>query len=299
MMVTAGAALKGKVPFTRMPVNLSGDAAGKRDKDPEEILKRMAAGLEIVFFVSKRGETYEAFGFTNGTWFHMIGEGDKPEDVTWLFTNCERYLRRTFKGTTEELKKVVADGLSGKKAPPPADEKEPPGLGPEIKPDDKPKDPPLTQNDRTLQGPRSQALLGNAVLPSSAWRPGHESPPRSRASQAGIPKQSLGTRGNPPLTKGGPASLPFAVVPTFVLIGPLAILAALFPTVFGGLAILAMDGANGRGQLVNWLSFDFANRSSVHYKNSNAPYLLARPKIAGQIEGEAPAPVANPRAYWI
>ena len=182
MMVTAGAVLKGKVPFTRMPVNLSGDAAGKRDKDPEEILKRMAAGLEIVFFVSKRGETYEAFGFTNGTWFHMIGEGDKPEDVTWLFTNCERYLRRTFKGTTEELKKVVADGLSGKKAPPPADEKEPPGLGPEIKSDDKPKD--------------------------------------------------------PPLTKGGPASLPFAVVPTFVLIGPLAILAALFPTVFGGLAIM-------------------------------------------------------------
>src|SRR5262249_52442166 len=179
MVVTAGAALKGKVPFTRMPVNLSGDAEGKREKHPEAILKRLAAGMEIVFFVSKRGETYEAFGFTNGTWFQMVGQGDKPEEVTWLFTHCEPYLRRTFKGTTEELKQVVTDGLSGKKAPPPADEKEPPGLGPEVKPDDKPKD--------------------------------------------------------PPAAKGGPASLPFAVVPTFVLIGPLAILAALFPTVFGGL----------------------------------------------------------------
>src|SRR5262249_35400290 len=69
MAVNAGAALKVKVPFTRMPVNLSGDAEGKREKHPEAILKRLAAGMEIVFFVSKRGEAYEAFGFSNGTWF--------------------------------------------------------------------------------------------------------------------------------------------------------------------------------------------------------------------------------------
>src|SRR5262249_37750703 len=42
------------------------------------------------------------------------------------------------------------------------------------------------------------------------------------------PKQGRGVTSGPPL----------AVVPTFVIIGPLAILALLFPTVFGGLALL-------------------------------------------------------------
>src|SRR5262245_18447789 len=122
MVVTAGDSLKGKVPFTRMPVNLSGDAEGKRERHAEAILERLAARLEIACFLSKRGEPYDAFGFSNGTWFQMIGQGDKPEDMTWLFTHCEPYLRCTFKGSTEELKKVVLDGLSGKKAPSPADE---------------------------------------------------------------------------------------------------------------------------------------------------------------------------------
>jgi len=145
MVLVAGDALKGKVPFARMPVNLEGDNEGKREKHPEAILKRLAAGSEIIFFVAKLGDNYEAFGFTNGTWFQMIGQGDKPENVKWSFTHCEPYLRRTFKGTTAELKKVVADGLSGKKAPPKPDEKEPPGLGPELKADDKPKDAPAVK----------------------------------------------------------------------------------------------------------------------------------------------------------
>src|SRR5258708_1671325 len=87
MVLTAGPALKGKVAFTRMPVNLSGDPEGKREKHPAAIQKRLAAGTEIVVFANKVGDHYEAFGFTNGTWFQMIGHGDKPEDVKWLFTH--------------------------------------------------------------------------------------------------------------------------------------------------------------------------------------------------------------------
>jgi hypothetical protein len=67
----------------------------------------------------------------------------------------------------------------------------------------------------------------------------------------------------------------------------------------GVLAVATMDGRIGREQIAHWLSFDLANRSSVHYKNSNVPYALLRPKTTGQIEGEAAAPVIPPRSYWI
>ena len=66
----------------------------------------------------------------------------------------------------------------------------------------------------------------------------------------------------------------------------------------GGLAVAAMDHSLGGGQLTDWLSGMMSSRSSVHYKTSNAPFLMVRPKIAGRIEGEAAAPV-RARAYWI
>src|SRR5262245_7521219 len=179
VVFTSGEALKGKAIFERMPVNMTGDAEAAREKHTEKILKRLAPDLSIVMFVSKRGGRYLAFGFSNGTWFQMEGRGDKPEDVKWSFLHGEPYLRRTFKGTTEELKKAVQDGLANKPLPPP-DEKAEPGFGPEAEQKEKPK------NDK-------------------------------------------------PTATSGPV---FGVAPTFLLIGPLALLATLFPTVFGGLALL-------------------------------------------------------------
>jgi hypothetical protein len=67
----------------------------------------------------------------------------------------------------------------------------------------------------------------------------------------------------------------------------------------GGLALATIDGGIDSGQIANWLSFDWAGRSSVHYKTSNVPYALIRPKSAGQIEREVAVPVIRPRAYWI
>ena len=49
------------------------------------------------------------------------------------FHHFEPYLRRTFKGPSDEMRQVIIDGLSGKKAPPPYDPKEPGGFGPELK----------------------------------------------------------------------------------------------------------------------------------------------------------------------
>jgi outer membrane protein assembly factor BamB len=166
--------LKGKPPFTRIPVNMTGDAEGQKQKHSAQMFKRLANDLPVVFFTSRRGNRYTAFAYSNGTWFQLIGTVDEGDQVRWAFTHCEPYLRRTFKGSTSELMQVVRDGLAGKKPPPDPDPKEPPGLGPEVEP---------------KKGARRT---------------------------------------------GGPI---FAVIPTFVIMGPLALLATLFPAIFGGLAL--------------------------------------------------------------
>src|SRR5260221_800877 len=130
VIFTVGEALKGKPPFERMPVNMTGDAEAKREKHTPQILKRLTPDLNVLMFVSKKGQRYLAFVYSNGTWFQMEGRGDKPEDLKWSFLHGEPYLRRTFKGTTEELKKAVQDGLDGKPLPAP-NEKADPGFGPE------------------------------------------------------------------------------------------------------------------------------------------------------------------------
>jgi len=74
------------------------------------------------------------------------------------------------------------------------------------------------------------------------------------------------------------------------------VLAVGWMSVCGGLALATMDHGLGRG--ADWLPGAVSGHSSVHYKNSDAPYLATRPRVAGQIEGEAAAPI-KPRAYWI
>ena len=71
----------------------------------------------------------------------MAGERADDGDVLRLpFTHLEPYLRRTYKGTTAEMKQVVVDALAGKAEPPDPNQKEKPGIGPEVEAPDKPKD---------------------------------------------------------------------------------------------------------------------------------------------------------------
>jgi hypothetical protein len=180
VMLKVGDQLKGKAPFDKLAVNLTGDSDARKHKHTAQLLKRLAPDLPLVVFANPnpRGSRYDALAYTNGTWVQMIGHVDKdsPAKVRWQFTHCEPYLRRTFKGTTAELRQVVADSLAGKKKPPEPDPKEPPGLGPEIKPREK----------------SGAQYTGGPIL---------------------------------------------AVIPTVGIFGPLAILAMLFPAVFGGLAV--------------------------------------------------------------
>lgn len=127
-VLVLGEHLKGKAPFTRIPINLTGD----KQRHTPQLLKRIAPDVPLVVGVKKQEDgKVMMLAFTNGTWFQVLGqtEGDQTR---WAFTHCEIYLRRTFKGTTDELKQVVSDVLSGKAKAPPPNAKEPPGFGPTI-----------------------------------------------------------------------------------------------------------------------------------------------------------------------
>jgi hypothetical protein len=133
MVLAVSADLKGKTRQRKMAVQLAGDAEAQKTKQSAQLLDRLAPNLELVIFASTRGSRITMFAFTNGTWFQMTADSRTDESSTVAFTHFEPYLRRTFKGTTAELKQAVVDGLSGKTEPPPPDPKEPPGIGPPVK----------------------------------------------------------------------------------------------------------------------------------------------------------------------
>ena len=128
VVLVLGEHLKGKAPFARIPINLTGD----KQKHTPQLLKRIAPGLPLVVGVKKQEDgKFMMLAFTNGTWFQVLGQTD-GDQTRWAFTHCEIYLRRTFKGTTDELKQTVADVLAGKAKAPPPNPKEPPGFGPTL-----------------------------------------------------------------------------------------------------------------------------------------------------------------------
>lgn len=121
--------LKGDCPFTRIPINLTGD----KQKHTPQLLKRIEPDLPLVVGIKKQGEgKYMMLAFTNGTWFQVLGQTE-VDQTRWAFTHCEIYLRRTFAGTTEELTKTITDVVAGKAKPPAPNPKEPAGFGPPLK----------------------------------------------------------------------------------------------------------------------------------------------------------------------
>ncbi len=215
--------LKGDPPFDRLPVNMTGDDEAKKGEHAKLMLDRLDPGRKVVVFASKKGKRYNAMAFTDGTWLSLQGAiDDDGKTVRWAFLHGEPYLRRTFKGTTAELRQVCVDGLAKKAAPPAPNEKEPPGFGPPAKKVGFINPSPEGAADLT-QGSRPGLL---AAAPSG-----------------------LGARG--PL---------FGVMPSLALIGPLAIIAALFPGVAAKMAVamkrwrafLVVASVNSTAALVYW-----------------------------------------------
>lgn len=135
--------LKGKVTFQKLHMALAADKETAREYNkPSYLLKRLAAKQTVVFFADAKEGAFAPirrgnlvlFLYTKGTWvqFAAVTE-EKQSSLPIAFHHFEPYLRRTFKGTTAEMRQVIIDGLSGKEAPPPYDPKEPGGFGPEIR----------------------------------------------------------------------------------------------------------------------------------------------------------------------
>jgi outer membrane protein assembly factor BamB len=195
MMLVVEETLKGKPEWKKLPVLLKGDARATKLKEQPQLLKRLVAGQKLVLFVSKLESDYAAFAYTEGTWFSLSATMVEKE-VRGQFTHLEPYLRRTYKGTTAEMIALIKDVLAGKRKPPAPNDKEKPGLGPEVKPTRK-------ESARALVQP-----------------------------------------------------LQYGVIPTVLVGGPLALLAMLFPAVFGGwkrwLALLSTAGTNCMLVTLQW-----------------------------------------------
>jgi outer membrane protein assembly factor BamB len=216
--------LKGKAAYRRLPINFTGDSEAQKEKQVPQLLKRLMPKLTLVVFVNEntRTKNYIGFAYTNGTWFQIKGVRVEDDRAVWHLTHGEPYLRRTFHGGTYVLKDIVKDGLAGAKATPEPDPKEPPGFGPEIKAED-------VKDD--MQGARSASEGGTIHGARSASEGGS-----TQHTVLRTPYSVLSTRdGEPPL---------FAVIPTLGIGGPLALLALLFPSVFGGVT----------GQFKRWLA---------------------------------------------
>ena len=199
--------LKGDAPFERLAVNLTGDDEAKKDDHTKKLLERLDKDRKVIVFASKKGKKFNAMAFVEGTWFSLQGTlDDDGKTVRWQFLHCEPYLKRTYAGTTADLKKIIQDGLAKKAEPPGVNEKEKPGLGPPVEKSEK------------------------------------KSPANSPSS--------LSTH----------LSL-FGVMPSLILVGPLAIIAALFPGVAARMAVgmkrwrafLVVASTNSTLGLIYWL----------------------------------------------
>jgi outer membrane protein assembly factor BamB len=210
---------KGKAPFAGLAILLKGDNIATKNKEVPQLLKRVAPNLPLVVFVTHRDKELLAFCYTNGTWFG-VGGVEADGAVRWRLRHCEPYLRRTFKGTTAQMEQTVVGMLAGKRKSPPIDKKEKPGLGPEL---------PAAKKGTRAPGGVGWVESSRPTTERHRRLVGLEDPTHPTADEARPP--ALGVIAAPPI-----AAL-------------LAMLAMLFPTVFGGwkrwLVLLTVLATNG------------------------------------------------------
>ncbi|MFO0866957.1 MAG: PQQ-binding-like beta-propeller repeat protein [Gemmataceae bacterium] len=196
--------IKGKFPIRKVPLVFVGDADAKKLDHPAQLLKRMNVGQSVVFFVNKKGTKKLVIrACVDGAWMSIDGSITGENSAVYQLLTGEPYLRKTYKGPSDDLRKLLKDHLENKTKLPDLDAKESPGFGPE----------PKTKGTSWLRWPT-----------------------------------------------GGSGHSLFGVIPTLGIGGPIAILALLFPAVFGGVLVLfrqwsafiAMFSVNSTLMLLHW-----------------------------------------------
>jgi outer membrane protein assembly factor BamB len=255
VVLTVQEDIKGKLPMRRLAVNFKGDEEAKKLGHVPQLLKRLAPDLPVVLTIMvPRGKDRFAFAYTNGTWFHVMGQPtDEEGKLVWSLMHGEPYLRRTFKGTTAELRQTIIDGISGKGKLPPWNKNEPPGFGPEVAPKESEKSKSSAQGLTGCCTPgvaRPEPAKG--VIPATPFADSERAAPGVQHSVTRIFALGQTPRGRGPL---------FGVIPTLGVGAPLLVLAALFPAVFGGVlvlfrqwvAFLTVFSVNSMLLLLHWL----------------------------------------------
>jgi outer membrane protein assembly factor BamB len=262
MVLAVDEQLKGKAPFKKLVVHLKGDAEANKGKQTPELLKRVAPRLPLVLFVSQRDTTFIAFAYTNGTWFQMTGIKDDDSD----------HVRWSFTHLEPYLRRTFKGTTAElqKAVSNYLNDKKP-------LPDTDPKEKPGL-------GPEVEQEKKDA-------KPDDEKPGVSRATSG---RPSFGGT-----VARGPV---FGVIPAVVIGGPLAMLAMLFPSVFGGwkrwLTLLSVACTNST---LYSLQYFFSNELSgtVWGRSSTLWIAMSLVTLAGTVwafqrhcvlvmEGEAP-----------
>lgn len=119
--------LKGTLTPARIPIFLKGDAKGS----PSQVLDRVAAGSQMIFFITQEVDQHIGLLYSEGSWYQLIGYPNEG-GARWMFTHGEPYLRRTFKGPTKELHDAIAAYFKDQTELPAENPQETPGLGPTL-----------------------------------------------------------------------------------------------------------------------------------------------------------------------
>lgn len=169
--------LKGTLATRKLPVLLKGDSEG----NPKQVLDRVSVGTAVIVFITELPDRHMALVFTEGSWFQFIGQLVEGSP-RWSFTHGEPYLRRTFKGTTEEMKNVVVAYVKDMTPPPAVSPDEKPGFGPvregvietpePVKDNTKPEAPAKqTKDDATAKNASPPSIAPTAEPPSDSIMP--------------------------------------------------------------------------------------------------------------------------------
>jgi len=120
--LVATQSLKGKSPWKALQLRL----AGSDDRSQTGVLEaRLPAGRTVLLFTKLRKFT---LAYADGTWFRVAAPQDEASPNR-QFVHLELYLRRTFRGSSAEMQRLIPAVLAGKAEAPPPDPEVKPGYG--------------------------------------------------------------------------------------------------------------------------------------------------------------------------